>query len=77
MSGGAVSGSPLRRGSTKYDAAARRASKRAGRERGCWLYIPADELEAAGFDPYSERPPFYRVWGTSRGGLFVRLYREK
>jgi hypothetical protein len=72
-----VSDSPARRGAGRYDHAERRASKRAGRERGCWLYVPADELEAAGFDPYAERPPFYRVWGSSRGGLFVRLYREK
>lgn len=61
----------------RYDHAERRASKRTGRQRGCWLYVPADELEAAGFDPYTEPPPFYRVWGSSRGGLFVRLYREK
>ena len=32
-----------------YDPALRRRSVRRGRERGCWLYVPAAELEAAGF----------------------------
>lgn len=59
----------------RYDSAQRRRSARRGREKGCHLYIPAEELERAGFDP-NEPPPFYRVWGTSRGGLFVRLYKE-
>jgi hypothetical protein len=58
-----------------YDHARRRRSKRAGRQKGCVVYIPADELEKAGFDP-DDPPPFYRVWGSSRGGLFVRLYKE-
>lgn len=61
--------------SNSYDSAKRRRSKRAGRERGCWLYVPADELVKAKIDP-SDPPPFYRVWGSSRGGLFVRLYKE-
>jgi hypothetical protein len=59
----------------KYDPARRRLAARRGRERGCHIYIAADELERAGFDPL-EPPPFYRVWGSSRGGLFVRLYKE-
>jgi hypothetical protein len=46
-----------------------------GREKGCRVYIAADELERAGYDP-SGPAPFYRVWGSSRGGLFIRLYRE-
>lgn len=60
----------------RYDVAARRQSKRTGRERGCWLYIPAEELEKAGIDPTGP-PPFYRTWGTSRGGIMVRLYGER
>lgn len=62
--------------SGKYDPAARRRSKRTGREKGCWLYVPADELVAARIDPDGP-PPFYRVWGSSRGGLFVRFYKEQ
>jgi len=59
----------------KYDAAARRRAQRRGRERGCSVYIPAEELVKAGIDP--DGPvPFYRTWGTSRGGVMVRLYRE-
>jgi hypothetical protein len=60
----------------RYDALLRRQSKRTGRERGCWLYIPAEELEAAGYAP-TEPAPFYRVWAGTRGGLRVRLYRER
>lgn len=77
MSSGAVSDSQPRKRPGSYDHAERRQSARRGRERGCHIYIAADELEAAGFDPYTEPPPFYRVWGSSRGGVFVRLYREK
>jgi hypothetical protein len=39
------------------------------------VYIAAEELEKAGYPPDGPAP-FYRVWGSSRGGLFVRLYRE-
>jgi len=48
---------------------------RRGREKGCSVYIAADELERAGWDPEGP-PPLYRVWGSSRGGLFIRLYKE-
>ncbi|PYO40126.1 MAG: hypothetical protein DMD33_18755 [Gemmatimonadetes bacterium] len=60
---------------TKYDAMARRRGQRRGRERGCWLYVPAEELRKAGYDPQGD-PPFYRTWGTKTGGLLVRLYRD-
>jgi hypothetical protein len=62
--------------SGRYDAGVRRRGQRRVRERGCWVYIPAEELEKAGFD-LDDPAPYYRVWGSSRGGLFVRLYREK
>lgn len=76
MSGAeAVSGSKAPQANTKYDASARRRSRRAGRERGCWIYVPAEELRKAGIDPNGP-PPFYRTWGSSRGGVFARLYRE-
>ncbi len=61
--------------SASYDPLRRRRTVRRGRERGCWVYIPADELVAAGHDP-SDPPPWYRVWGSKRG-VVLRLYREK
>lgn len=58
----------------RYDPCLRRRAKRAGRERGCWIYIPAAELEKAGrADTW---PLFYRVWGSKRGGLTLRLYAD-
>jgi hypothetical protein len=59
----------------KYDSGARRRGVRKGRERGCWVYVPAEELQKAGHEP-GDPPPFYRTWGTSRGGVLVRLYRN-
>lgn len=61
--------------SGRYDAGERRLAKRSGRERGCWTYIPAAELQKAGVDPDGP-PPRYRTWGTKGGGVFIRLYRE-
>jgi hypothetical protein len=60
----------------RYDAGARRRAKRSGRETGCWAYIPGEELAKAGYEPGGELP-WYRAWGTKRGGVFVRLYRER
>lgn len=62
--------------SWSYDPLRRRRSVRAGRERGCWVYIPAVELERAGIEPDSP-PPLYRVWGGHRGGLVLRLYARE
>jgi len=65
--------------SWRYDPAARRRSVRKGRERGCWVYIPRDELLAAGITP-DEPPPLYRCRGyqRSRNGhaVMIDLYRE-
>jgi hypothetical protein len=58
-----------------YDAAARRRTKRAGRERGWWLYVPAEVLEGAGIDPHDE-PPRYRIWPGRRRTVLVQLYPE-
>lgn len=60
----------------RYDEAARRRTVRKGRERGCWVYVPAAELVKAGHDPAAP-PPYCRVWGTRSGGVLVRLYRER
>ena len=59
----------------RYDHAARRKTLRRGRERGCWLYIPAEELRKVGFEP-GEPPPFSRVWAGRKSTLLVQLYRE-
>lgn len=60
----------------RYDAQERKQALRKQREKGCSVYIAAEELLAAGFDPEGP-PPFYRVWGASRGGVFVRLYKTR
>jgi hypothetical protein len=62
------------------DPALRRKTKRAGRERGCWLYIPADDLAKAGIDP-ADPPPFYRLNAYQRSAnghtAIVTLYKER
>lgn len=62
-----------------YDHAKRRRAVRKGRERGCWVYVPAAELEAAGIDPRTP-PPAYRLSGhrhsRNTGRVLVNLYRE-
>lgn len=63
------------RRSGRYDAMARRRSKRTGREKGCWLYIPAEQLDKTGHGGDSPAP-FYRVWGAPRGRLTIQLYKE-
>lgn len=60
----------------RYDSQARRASQRHGRERGCWVYIAAEELQACGY-PLDGPPPFYRIWPGIRGGLRLRVYRAR
>lgn len=59
----------------RYDPQARRKSKRAGRERGCWIYIAATELERAGFTS-DDPPPFYKAQAFRRGTCLVNLFRE-
>jgi hypothetical protein len=60
-----------------YDRAKRRRGLRKGGERGISIYIPMVELRKAGCDPRSDAPVFYRVWGSRRGSVLVRLYREE
>lgn len=60
----------------QYDGQERRRAVRGGRQRGCSIYIAADELRRAGIDP-SGPPPFYRVWGRQRGSVLVRLYIDR
>lgn len=60
----------------RSDHAQRRRATRAARQTGCFIYIPAETLSAAGYEP-GGKLPYYRVWGSSKGGLHVRLYRER
>jgi len=74
----AVYGGPRRGG--PYDPGKRRLAHRAGRQRGCTVTIPMDELAAAGLDPYDPRPVYYRTHGFKRSAnghsVIVSLYRE-
>lgn len=59
----------------RHDAAQRRKASRKGRERGCSLYIAAEDLVAAGIDPYG-LPPEYKVWPGRKRTLMVALYPQ-
>jgi hypothetical protein len=65
-------------GPATYDPARRRVAHKRARQRGRYVYIPAVELEAAGFDP--DGPIYYRTNGYQRsanaGSVIVSLYRE-
>lgn len=58
---------------TSYDQARRKRAHRKGRERGCHVYIAADELRACGIDP-NGAPPDYRVWPGRKRTVLVQLY---
>jgi len=58
-----------------YDPGLRRKAIRSQRQKGCFVYLPADVLKAAGID--TEGPvPFYRTWAGKGGSVVLRLYRE-
>lgn len=59
----------------RHDYGERRRALRKGRERGCSIYIPAEQLEAAGIDPYGP-VPWYKTWPGQRGRFIVVLYKE-
>ena len=69
----AAPASPLRAG--RFDAMRRRRALRTGRQRGCFIYIAAEELHKAGI-ALDGPAPFYLVWGSRGGSVLVRLYRE-
>lgn len=66
-------GAAIRR-SAMYDPEAWRRSQRNGRERGAWVYVPADEL-AKLRTGFGERPPLYRVRGRARGRTVLVEFR--
>jgi hypothetical protein len=49
---------------------------RRGKEKGAWLYVPAEQLDKAGW-PHDGPPPRYRTWNGRKHTLLVQLYREK
>lgn len=59
----------------RHDQGRRRQSRRNGRERGCWVYIPGEQLERAGIST-REAPPFYRSWDGRKRTILVQLYTE-
>ena len=50
-----------------------RSQRRQKRERGVWVYIPAEELARTGRGQ-DGTAPWYRVWGGRSGSVTVRLY---
>jgi hypothetical protein len=62
----------------RHDAAARRRATRAGRQRGCSIYITAEDLVAAGFDPHAAPPEYVttaKPHSRNTATVIVRLYR--
>lgn len=62
----------------RHDQAQRRAAKRRGRETGCWVYIPGEQLARLGIDR-ADWPLYYRTFpGPARKnpGLVVQLYLD-
>lgn len=59
----------------RSDQAKRNKASRGGRQRGCYIYIPAQRLQEAGIDPTGPEP-YYRLWAGRRGSLLVTFYRE-
>lgn len=56
----------------RHDAAQWRKASRKGRERGCSLFVAAEELARAGIDPY-EAPPAFKVYPGRKRTLLVQL----
>jgi len=59
-----------------YDPARRRRTVSRGRERGCWVYVPAEEIEKTSYGG-QRPPPFYRLWARAGGRtIVVEFYAE-
>ena len=58
------------------DVASLKRAQRRGRERGCWVYIAGEQLEAMGIDP-GDPAPSYRIWSAEgRPRAVVNLYPQ-
>lgn len=63
--------------SGRFDQGVWRVAQRRGRERGCWVYIAAEQLSVCGIDPYSPAPE-YRVWAAGpRPRAMVNLREQQ
>lgn len=58
-----------------HDPGLRRKATRTGRQKGCWVYLPA-EVVAAAQPKLGADLPYYRTWPSKGGGVLIRLYRE-
>jgi len=59
----------------RHDPQQRRKATRGGRQKGCYVYIAAEQLERGGYDP-SGPAPWYTISGGERGRYVVTLYTE-
>jgi len=59
----------------RHDQGARRRAARKQRERGCHLYIPAEQLVEAGIDPAGPAP-WFKTWPGRKRTIIVQLYTE-
>lgn len=73
---GAVSDSAATERPGGPDTAARRRSTRAGRRRGCYIYIPAVLLRELGIDPLGPTPDF-KLWPGKKRTVLVQLYERE
>jgi hypothetical protein len=62
--------------SSETDLAHEHRSVRRGRERGCWVYIPAVVLREQGVDT-TKPPPSYRIWPGRKKTVLVQLYERE
>lgn len=72
----AVSRSPAESAPGGGDTAERRRSTRAGRRRGCYIYITGEMLAECGIDPYGPAPDF-KLWPGRRRTVLVQLYERR
>lgn len=57
------------------DPAGRHRGVRRGRERGCWVYVPAEQMRAAGVNvERGQPPPDYRVWAGRKRTTLIQFY---
>lgn len=60
-----------------FDQAAAKRGRRFARERGAWIYVPAEILRAADREFADDGgAPFYRLWSGGKGRVGVQFYRH-
>lgn len=58
-----------------HDPGLRRKATRTGRQKGCYVYLPQEVLDAARPE-LNGQLPHYRTWAGKGGSVLIRLYRE-